>query len=300
MKKILLLFFISCINLFIFSQYSQNQADTNTASQIEKIPVELWVEIASHLTNASRAREAVRNIKSLSFVNKGLNELLKSPDTQEFLSQIITKRFGISRTALRILFGDAESKRQLDDQLKYYKENALNAKALVESAVTKGNLITINYLIKNGIDFSNMNNCIGEDILFLAVKAVSHPTVKEKVIKALIDKGAMTNAQNPQGRTILAQTMDPMSNCQNTEIIKYLLDHNADPNLKSCEPVLENFEIKTVLLSPLEIAIRNSLVIGKIDIVKLLINYGADVSGLSPETLEMAKIFPELDGLISN
>ncbi|XP_028417225.1 uncharacterized protein LOC114541509 [Dendronephthya gigantea] len=159
--------------------------------------------------------------------------------------------------------------------------NAINRKntngsTVLHSAVAKGKLEIVKYLVENGADVNRPDI----DGLTVLHTAVSKGTLG--IVKYLVEKGAAVNAinsKNADGSTVLHSAVAKGK----PEIVKYLVENGADVNSTDIDgkTVLHNavtgskLDMNTYGRTVLHYAVTEST----IDIVKYLVENGADVIG---------------------
>lgn len=261
MMKLILSLIIG-LNLAIIAMEEQN-----LVGEISGLPKELWVEIASYLSSSANAREAVKNITALGLTNKAMYDQLHDPIILAQIIKKIAQRFKVREKSIAALFGTPEAKEHFESLFAKYRASPKQAKEVVENILQRGNVLMLNYFIKNGIDINSISDRIGEDILKLTL---SEGPSKEKswgLVRFLIDKGASVNHQDNIGETILLDSIFQLP--QDIKNIRYLIRHGADVNLPNRNTG------ETPLLRAINLVKVGQ---GGIDVVKLLLEKGAKIT----------------------
>lgn len=190
------------------------------------------------------------------------------------------------------------------NNVKYFVENSANInmksrknKTPLEEAFMKGNIDIIRYLVEKGAEM-NMNkacDAIGSTQLHRAAK-----TGKMDIVKYLVEKGANINALDYQKNTPLHRAFEKENN---VEIIKYLIEKGADitgknsygspidiafqnENIDNIKYLVENkyFVEKGIDMNINKVdengstKLHNAVKNGKMDIVKFLVENGANIN----------------------
>lgn len=141
----------------------------------------------------------------------------------------------------------------------------------LRGAAYEGNLATIHKLIADGVDLHKSE-----------AVAIAMEHGREDAVKLLIERGASANGYRDDGKPITRAAYSG-----NERMIKYLIDHGADPNAES---PADSSNVNTPLL--------RAVYDGKLDAARLLLKHGADAKRANRNgntALEQAVIFTQGD-----
>ncbi len=175
--------------------------------------------------------------------------------TEPPLALKYAKRSGLSALHLAIIRGDTQTARVLikaGADLNVRNDGEVTPLHL---AVLKNNIDIVKMLIDCGADCKL--SCLGNMTpLYTAVEVGS-----EDMVKALLKQGVDVNMRDTFN---LSFALDQAIKRQQPKITKYLLEADADKNLRNADGYA---------------ALHEAIAMGDIEIVKLLIEFGADVNG---------------------
>ena len=158
--------------------------------EIQTLPKELWVIIASFLSRADSVKEAVRDIKSLSSTNKALYNFLKSPVNLNNLIKKIAQRFNTDEITVEILFGTPRIKEWFANTIKRFKENIDERAEIMKSIINNNNTALLSYIIDNideNIDINSIYITKYDKLYSPLEFAISQN--KPDIVSILINKG---------------------------------------------------------------------------------------------------------------
>ncbi|VDD88622.1 unnamed protein product [Enterobius vermicularis] len=140
---------------------------------------------------------------------------------------------------------------QPDKKMKHKIEVQEN---LLYEASEKGDIKTVKYLLKNGVDVDKVFE-LGKTALYIASEYGN-----TKVVKCLVEYGANVNVKALSGLTPLWAA----SKNGHVEVVRYLVKNKADANIKGISGE-----------TPLRVASEN----GYVEVVKCLLENGANING---------------------
>ncbi len=240
--------------------------DLINSKQVEEIFKVLYMAMHKHSRRDSRYDSDLEN--------EDQHSLCESEYESDFDSAKETEQCSINKTIKTII----QTLINAGVNIGTYKYETSETPLHWASSV--GNIEIVNFLIKKGVDVDIKNNR-GATALHLAI-INGHLDV----VKKLIELRARINITDSQGKTPLQLAVS----CEACDIVEYLLQVGANPNI-SC-PFIDRStddigeldynlytqakELEGAKCSPLQLA----AFLGNLDIIKLLITYGADVDAV--------------------
>ena len=141
--------------------------------------------------------------------------------------------------------------------------NPIASETALSYAIYSGNIEGAAILIDSGIELNRKIYSSSESYLNLAASKNEF-----EILKLLVEAGMDVNVSDSYGCTPLIYSM------RNYEMFKYLLEHKADPNLIT----RDNTSFEKYKISPI-VSLGNSwnsVIDNKVELLKLLLEYGAD------------------------
>lgn len=171
---------------------------------------------------------------------------------------------------------------------------------LLKIACVNNSYDIVKCLISNGVEVHAFNN--------VAIKYAAAVKGDEKLLNLLLMHGADIHAENDTPFRYAVSGI-------NKEVIKFFLDHGADPNLQDGYPLKRFLKLytgaydmtKLVLEAGANVNVLNKedfiylIKTAKFDVLKILIDYGADISVLNNyHSQENSKIEEAVELLVNN
>jgi uncharacterized protein len=234
----------------------------------KKVPEEIKAYIISFLVSAKDAKEAIRNIRSLSQVSKAFRDIIGNPSVVSRLLQDLYSRYSKSSVEIALALNNPGATEWFKSYIQYNPQNQGSLDQLLAEAAKVGNREAIQFLLGNEAD-TNAADTNGYTPLYWAVFFGN-----KNGIKLLLKYGADVNKANNKSRTPLQWAV--------YDVVDFLLKFGAvgaDINAQ------QNFGY-----TPLHYAAFT----GSKDTVELLLNAGADATiantnGKTPLSVAISK-----------
>lgn len=270
-----------------YQQAIQNGAEESVlSSNIEECSEKLRMEIEERAKKAD-IWKAVENddVDLIEFyIEQGadINQTDDSPD-QKTLLHIAAEHDSYKTVELLLQKGayvDTITK-EFDDENPFsaggYSETALI------TAVNRRSINVAKLLIEYGADIEATDNLDFTPILMAAFRA------DFEMLKFLLEKGANIIVHDKYGHSLLREAVADHTgqNRENIDIVRLLVEHGVEIDEDSISHAVENNYLKILDLllrncsdnSLLSRALRRAILGKRLDLVKLLIRFGADVKG---------------------